>query len=317
MLIGLVACLVVPGVAPLDRPPPVAVIVEVHGQASRSDGKASRRVRRLDLLRPGDKVSAGPKGSVTVFFAADGHLEKFGPEATMTVTRTGGKATGGVERLPPTLSGANLEALRAMIRSGKIGGGTFRGNEPPRPAVAPVDGTIVVTDRPVLRWPAVAGATGYRVVLLSGTTGANEKEIQNQETKGTEWAYPADAPPLVRFRTYRWWVAAKTSDGREKRIIKESRFTVGSAEMEKQATALAELAKKETPVDLLVAILGFESLRLLDELYPLYTKLAKQIEDDANLWAKVAEYAARAGRPKEAAAALKKARELGWKPDAL
>ncbi len=299
-----------------ERPAPVAVIIEVVGKPTRSVAGVVKPIRRLDLLRPGDGVSAGPGGRVTVVFVADGHLEKLAEGASITVAEAGGeKAEGKVERLPSDLSEPNLQAFRDKIRGGRIGGGVFRANEGPRPAVGPVDGTVVATARPAFRWPAATGAASYRVELLSGAATTAEKILWSRVTKKTEIPFPDDARPLTRGLRYRWRVGAVGGDGFETPVVKESLFLVGPAAYESQAAALTRLAREGDPGQQLLAGVGLESLGMLDELYPLYTRLAERAGTDPNLWIKAADFAARAGHPQEATRFKARAEDLGWKPD--
>ena len=182
-----------------ERPAPVAVIIEIVGKPTKSIAGVAKPVRRLDLLRPGDLVSAGPGGGVTVVFVADGHLEKLAEDASITVKEKAGEdAKGKVLRLPSTMSEPNLKAFRDKIRGGRIGGGVFRSDEASRAAVGPVDGTVVATAKPAFRWPAVPGAASYRLELLSGAATTAEKILWSRTTKESEFSYPDDEGPLAR-----------------------------------------------------------------------------------------------------------------------
>ena len=299
-----------------ERPAPVAVIIEALGKPTKSIAGVVKPVRRLDLLRPGDGVSAGQGGNVTVVFVADGHLEKLTEGASITVAETGGAdAKGKVERLPTSLSEPNLQAFRDKIRGGRIGGGVFRADEAPRPAVAPVDGTVVATAQPAFRWPPAPGAASYRLELLSGAATTAEKVLWSRTTKNPELSFPDDATPLTRGLRYRWRVSAVGGEGIESPVIKESLFLVGPASYESQAAALITLAREGDPAQQLLAAIGLESLGLFDELYPLYARLAERAGTDPNLWIKAADFAARAGHPGEASRFKARAETLGWKPD--
>ena len=294
-----------------DRPPPVAMVVEVTGKPTRLVAGVSKPARRLDMLRAGDRVASGTGGGLTIVFVSNGHLEKLSEGASIVVREVGGgDVKGKVERLPSTLSEPNLKALREKLCSGTIGGGVFRSGDPPRPAVGPVDGTVVPTAKPTLRWAAVAGAARYRVELLSGAAIGGEKILWTREASATELPYPVDAPGLTRLRLYRWRVSVVTADGNESLVIKESRFLVGPAELEAQAAALTKLVREGDPAEQLLAAVVLESLGLLDELYPFYTRLAERAESDPNLWVKAADCAGRAGRPQEAATL--RARRRSW-----
>ena len=94
----------------------------------------------------------------------------------------GGDVKGKVERLPSTLSEPNLKALREKLCSGTIGGGVFRSGDPPRPAVGPVDGTVVPTAKPTLRWAAVAGGAVPCGTALGAAIGG-EKILWTREAR--------------------------------------------------------------------------------------------------------------------------------------
>jgi hypothetical protein len=304
-----------PAAPPTDPPPPVAVVVDLTGKPTRAGGDGKPvPVFRLDLLRPGDAVEAGDGASVTLLFVSDGHLEVVKPRSQVKATEKGCNPEAAVEKHPGKLTGEDLKALRDLVRSGKMGIAVFRLQfDAPPEMIAPIEDAIVATDRPGFRWLGVAGAKEYRFDLLPADPKATEP-LWTQKTAGTELAYPKERPALKRLAAYRWRATAIMPNGDETPVIKEGRFIIGTAATQKKAAALAELAKSGDRADLLVAAAGYEALRLLDELYPLYARLAEQAADDPVMWAKAGEYAFRSGRAKAAEAAWKMARDLGWQP---
>jgi hypothetical protein len=70
--------------------------------------------------------------------------------------------------------------------------------------------TKIITDRPLMRWLPVAGATSYRVTLKRGPEDIWTADLGNV----TEVVYPAAAPALLPGVTYRLVVSAgsRTSD---------------------------------------------------------------------------------------------------------
>jgi hypothetical protein len=303
--------------ASVDRPTPVATVVEVVGKPTKLIETVRKPIRRLDMLRPGDVVTTGPAEGLTIVFGKDGHLEKLSAGVSLTVAESGGTQTSGegkVERLASTLPEPSLGAFRDKIRSAKIGGGVFRDNSQPRPMVAPLDGTAVVTTKPSFRWPAAPNTSEYRLELLSGGLTGRDNVLWTRTTKNTEMEFPADAKPLDRITRYRWRVSSvSANDGLESVVVKESILIVGSASLEKQSESLLKLARQSDPSQQLLAAVALESLGLLDELYPIYTRLAEHAGNDANLWIKAADFAARAGHPQEALKFHQKAVTLGWK----
>lgn len=69
---------------------------------------------------------------------------------------------------------------------------------------APV-ATVVLDDRPVFRWEAVADAATYTVAIADAASGS---VVATGSTSATSWRPEA---PLPRGRTYTWQVAAKTA----------------------------------------------------------------------------------------------------------
>lgn len=85
---------------------------------------------------------------------------------------------------------------------------TLKGNEPGSPAflvLAPI-GAVLQTDRPVFRWQAVAGASGYVVAIFD----EDFKLIQNSGSVAqTQWRA---TQPLPRGRVLLWQVTAHVGD---------------------------------------------------------------------------------------------------------
>jgi hypothetical protein len=295
-------------------PPKSAIVINWSGSPTCSDGKTSRPLKMYDRLRPGETVSAGPKGSVTLYFPGDGHKEVLHADASVLIQEANGKATGTVDVIGPKIQKENQEALREAIGAGKIGGAVVRGEKlgDLDPNIAPVNETIVVTNQPMLHWPAVKEAEGYRVTLQLAGSG---KTLWTREVASTELKYPKDEKALARTMKYKWSVIAILANKVEKLHLKESTFTVGNETMEKQAEVWKELANSADPADQMLAAIGLEHLGILDEMYPLYGKITKRVTNDAKLWVIYATYAAKAGLQKESDIAYENAKKLGWKQE--
>src|SRR4051812_30280296 len=82
---------------PPATPKPVAIVLTWSGSPSWGDGKTTRPLRSYDRLRQGDVVSAGPGGTVLLYFSEDGHKEFLHAGASVVVEAKSGKATGKVE----------------------------------------------------------------------------------------------------------------------------------------------------------------------------------------------------------------------------
>jgi hypothetical protein len=133
------------------------------------------------------------------------------------------------ERIEPP---ADLQEL--IGRSGSLVRGASRGL--PFSLIAPV-GTVVQNERPMFRWNALDGATGYVVTVFDSNF--NRVTISPTLTR-TEWAPPE---ALERGRTYSWQVTAIKDRERIKSPVTpapEARFKV----LESARWAELESAKK-------------------------------------------------------------------------
>jgi hypothetical protein len=294
------------------RARPVAIVLETTGKPTLLVTMKSEPLRSLKLLRPGDEVKAGAGDGVLILFVADGHMEKLSPASSILVQEKGGKATGIVEWVPSRLDARNLDALRKRVNAEKLGGTIARSGDAPKPAIAPINGAVVATDRPTLRWPAVKDAASYRVELLVDTGGADAELVWRRPSSEPILEYPADAKPLARTIVYRWRVTAVQPNKSEKTAIADVHFVVGTEAMETQAAELRKLAAGKQPADLVLAAAGFESLGMTDELYPLYKRLTQIVTADPCLWAMLGDSALKAGLKDESEKAWNEAYRLGW-----
>ena len=294
--------------------PSVAMVCNWSGAATWSDGKTSRPVKSYDRLRTGETVTAGPGGSVTIYFMHDGHKEILHSRASIVVTPKNGTASGEVDVVKSKLNVENRDSLRDQIGAGKIGGTVLRSNRlrESAPIIAPINEAVLVTDTPTLQWPPVKDAAKYRVTL---ETAGGRTPLWTREVVATKLAYPKDAKPLMRAMKYRWFVTAILENEDEKPHLRDRVFTVGTEGMANQAATWKELAASTDPADRMLAAVGYERLGMLDELYPLYAKITEQVTNDAQLFVIYSSYAAKAGMAQEANAALEKAKKLGWHGD--
>jgi hypothetical protein len=298
-----------------EPPPAVGLVLATRGSVSRERGDARpRRLGAGDHLRLGDRLRAGEDGEATLLFLGDGHQERLKPKAQATVGEKGCTPVGSVEplegkKLPP----AQLEGLRGLARSGRDAVGEPRGEQPDDPPpVRPMYGSMVLSDRPALSWPAVEGAESYPVRVLRGREGEDERKLLlwKAGAKKPRLAYPEKEKPLDRGLKYRWQVLARTEDGKDEKVV-DSIFLVATkgevAELEK----LKPLATSEDPAELLLAAAGYEALLVQDEALAVYEKLAAKVPDEPNFQLALAAYYERAGLTEKAAKARRRARELG------
>jgi putative zinc finger protein len=95
-------------------------------------------------------------------------------------------------KTPPVL--AELLPKPGTLMGNAEGSGSFA-------LLSPV-GTVVLSDRPTMRWHSLSGATGYIVIVVD----SNSNEVAaSQLLSATEWRVPR---PLERNRIYFWQVRA-------------------------------------------------------------------------------------------------------------
>jgi hypothetical protein len=173
------------------------------------------------------------------------------------------------------------------------------------PAVRPMAGATVTTGRPSLAWPAVTGATAYRVRLLD----AEGKELWTETTKTPALPYPARRKALDHGDTYTWQVYAGKADG--DRLVLTSDFEVLSEAVVKQLTALEPLVKGGDRADLLLAAATYHAYGVYDQALALYERLAREVPGEPAFHAACAAYYERGGRLDEARKALERAKKHG------
>jgi len=120
---------------------------------------------------------------------------------------------------PEPAHGEVTEAIALATRTGEIrfpaddlnevrrrDGMVMKGpsDEAPFDVISPV-ATLVISDRPLLRWQPVKGANSY-VVSISDLA---ETSVKSWEVKGTTWRVPAK---LTRGQAYKWNVLARVGD---------------------------------------------------------------------------------------------------------
>jgi hypothetical protein len=288
------------------------MVLTVKGDAWLERGEEKpRSMWAMLLLRPGDRVRVPAGGEVTLVLLGDGRQQRIKSGATATVAAKGCEPANAVETVKaPQLSPANLSGVREMARSSRGGVGVLRGDPSVRPQLlTPMHGTVILGDRPTFSWPAVSWADGYRVQLLSGVEGRDERVLWRAATKEPRVAYPEMEKPLVASRKYRWRVYAVK--GEDKEVVVSSKF---STLTEEEATALAgmkALAEGEGQAELLLAAAVYESYGVYEEALKRYERLAELAPLQPGFQVALASYYERAGRPDRAKAARERAKKLG------
>jgi hypothetical protein len=250
------------------------------------------------LLAAGARLTVPAGGSATLVYFAGGVRERVKPSKSVTVGKDGGAPADAVERVKPVPATVApvLRGLRGM--PGRRAGLTIaRSGGPPggAPAITPIDGSSVLTDRPALSWPAAPNARSYRVRM---TVVGSGRVAWEATAPGPRLAYPEAKPALTRQRLYIW----KVSDDSGQPVV-EGHFFVESEAQARAATDLAAMTSGDDPADILTAALGYEGLGVLDGALAAYERLAKLEPDERAYSSALADLYSLAGRTQEAEAA--------------
>jgi hypothetical protein len=310
ILLGLLA-----GVLGADPAPkvPVALVAGLPPPFTLERAGAKLTVGEGGLLLPGDRVSAGPKGGITVVLLSDGRRVRLKPDRAATITEKGfdpadaGEVVDGPRPDPAMLEGLR-EAYRARIA---VGAAVTVLRGPPEAAkargVTPMFGTWVLTARPPLEWPAVVGAERYRVEVFAGDD--EVRPLWRADTAATRLPYPPLEQPLLQGGKYRWRVTAELKGGQEQPVVSSKFFTAS----ERVADLLAKvpaLARGDDPVGWLLAVEVYDLAGVYELALPLYEKLAARSPDAIGYQLALAAYYTRAGREADAKRAAERAQEL-------
>lgn len=285
-------------------PAPAAFVLEVSGAVTVEKAGKPVPLDDGDPLRPGDKLTVPAGGTLKVFFRAANTAATLDGPATAEVKPAKLETTGKV-----TLKEAKISAKAAdgldKEKSNLVGGMTLRPFAPdPPPALRPVVDTAMLSRTPAFEWPALAGATGYKVEVVSGVSEKKERPVWKADAADRKLAYPRGERPLEPGVVYRWRVTAVLADGSTKPAATVGRFMVLD---EPAAAALAELASLENstdPTDWLLAARAYAGWRLSDEPVRVYEKLAAA-RPSPGVWRALAKLYRQAGqidRAKEAEA---------------
>jgi hypothetical protein len=289
------------------RTRPAAMVLDCTGavQVRPADGPPKRALVG-DLLYPGERLVVPANGSATLAILSVGAKEQLRPGSEATIGLQGCTPPEAVTRRMPQRSSVAwaLKGLRPALDDGRKAGVAFRGTEDlPEvpPAVTPIFGSLVVSDRPALAWEAVAGTPGYRVRLLSSAG----RELWRAETKEPRLPYPEGREALQRGHVYRWEVADA-----EGRPVVASTFSVAT---QSQFRRLAELPAPDTVEDraeLLAAALACTKLGAYAEALATYERLARLAPEVTAYQAALADLYTRAGRLDAARRARAKAESM-------
>jgi hypothetical protein len=286
------------------RSRPAAMVLDRTGSVQIRPAEGPPQEAKVgDLLYPGERLVIPADGSATLAILGVGAQERIKPGSEAIVGPQGCTPPQSVAKRKeqrPAVAGA-LKGLRPAPDNPRKAGLGFRGTEDlpeSPPAVMPLYGAVVASDRPALAWKPTEGGQGYRVRLLSSAG----RELWRAETKEPRLAYPEGKEALERGYVYQWVVTDA-----ESRPIATSTFSVATTSQFKKLAELPALVAGEDRAELITAALTYMKLGDYAEALATYERLARLTPEEPAYQATLADLYVRAGRPDEARAARARA----------
>jgi hypothetical protein len=282
-----------PAALVLDRTGPVE-IRPVQGPPQRAEIG--------DLLYPGERLAVPTDGAATLAILGVGAQERLQPGTEATVGPRGctpmesvAARTGQKPAVARTMKG-----VRPASPDSRKAGLTLRAG--PAPAVTPIDGATIVTDRPTLAWPPAEGARVYFVHLRTFAG----RELWQARTTESHLAYPEGKDPLPLGSLCRWEVSYQDRHDRDRPLV-QAEFAVASPTELGQMEELQSLAASEDRAVLLTTALAYQRLGAFAAATAVFERLARLAPEEPAYQAALAELYTRAGRAGEAQVASDRA----------
>jgi hypothetical protein len=240
----------------------------------------------------------------------DYHRERVGPNSRVTLGDTGCVPSRSVQRQRAVTRNLGIPSLEGTsLASGVVVRGLPLPS--PSPAVTPLFDSVVLTDRPTFTWRPVSSAAGYEVRLYRGSLlpGSERHLMWAVRTKNARIAYPMGHKPLRAGSAYVWSINPHPR-AKDDFVAYESQFRVSTEQDRKDLARVKALAASKAPAEMLLAALSYHSYGAFDDALPLFERLVGLRPGEPELYAALAGYYRRAGRPEESKMALDRARVL-------
>lgn len=290
-------------------PKPVARILELKGSVTIQSGEGkSRSAAVYGTVFEGDTLSVADGTQVVLVFRQDGHSERLKVASKFTASSAGCAPKDRVESIASdarrqTLVAKGLNRLPELAFAGGVSVPRSGPGEKVASRISPIHGATLLTQRPLLSWPAVAKATEYEVVVYNGT-----QRHWSATAKKPELEY--QGPALKSSRTYRWEVVAKLPG--EAQRLGSGEFAIATEDQIEEAQEIKELATGDDPAGLALAAMDYERLGLFAEAIVIYERLAKLAPETSPFHAALADLYEKAGRQEDSAKARARAEKLGF-----
>ena len=271
------------------------MVLDVKGrvEVKPAEGKPERVVIG-SLLYPGERLVVPVDGAATLAILCVGAQEQIQPGSEATVGPRGCSPPGAVaaRKEQARAVAATMRNVKPLLDDSRTAGKVLRDTPENPPAITPIFGATVTSDRPSLAWPPGKEAKGYRVKLLSSAG----RELWRVETKETHVAFPEGKKALQRGYVYRWEV---TDEGF--RPVASGEFSVATQSELKQMADLRALSEGSNRADQLAAVLAYQRLGAYTEALALLERLTKEAPEESLYRRELAELYRLAGRPEAAA----------------
>ena len=270
------------------------MVLDVKGQVEvkPAEGKPERVVIGY-LLYPGERLVVPVDGAATLAILRVGAQEQIKPGSEATVGPQGCSPPGAVaaRKEQARAVATTMRIVEPLPDNSRMAGKVLRDIPVNPPAITPIFGATVTSDRPSLAWPTGKEAKGYQVKLLSSAGG----ELWRGETKETHVVFPEGKEALQRGYVYRWEVTDE-----EFRPVASGEFSVATQSELKQMEDLRSLAEGGDRADQLAAALAYQRLGAYTEALAMLECLAKEAPEESLYRRVLAELYRLAGRPEAA-----------------
>lgn len=289
---------------------PVARVLETKGKVVVLDVRANRReAAPLDTIYAGQKMTLAADASITLAFRADGHLERVAQPGEVTVGKLGCEPKTSVEivDVPERHKKLVSTTVQKLRPTGETGATIVRGvltGDPSR-QISPLPNSTILGTPVKFAWPAVPGATRYKIVIDS----FDDKTKTSFATTQTQLDC-ADATVLKPGAGYEWEVLAASGDGALSHAYSGS-FTLATEEQKARATELKALAAPDCKIAYLtLAATWYEENNLVPEALEAYQRLVAMLPNTAAYHFALSRLYRQADFAEESQKAYQRARQL-------
>jgi hypothetical protein len=276
-LLRVFAYAVVLAVSPASMAATLALVTDLHGDATIEGGAKPQALSILAEIESGTRVRLQAQSSlVAVYLASGTEYAIVGPALVEFAERDVSVLSGPPASRRDSAFGPAGKDIRIRPVGIAQGGIVLRGGATgPRISLLSLDGTRTLEATPRFRWRGPEGSDAYRFEL-SDSSG---RMIYSMESASSELVLPAQVP-LAAGAAYTWQVETRGADGR--RHVAMGEFSVASAQLREQAQALRPAG--DAPVAQRVAYAAWlEQAELRDEARSYWKALAAERPDDARL----------------------------------